>query len=67
MNYAAIVATLKRHVTETLKMPDVQEQLRGAGVDAEGSTPAEASAYFLAQREKMTGIVRDLGVTLRQQ
>lgn len=62
---AAVITTLNKHMVEILKMPDVQERLRVAGVDLEGSTPAQATATYLAERDKMTGIVRDLGVSLK--
>lgn len=61
---AAVIATLNKHVVEILKMTDVQQRLRMAGVDVEGTTAAQAAAVFLAERSKMTGIVRDLGVSL---
>lgn len=64
---AATVALLNKHVVEILAMPEVQQRLRVAGVDAEASTPAQAADYFVAQREKMTAIVRDLGVSLKSQ
>ncbi|MCY1212717.1 Tripartite tricarboxylate transporter family receptor [Variovorax boronicumulans] len=64
---AATVALLNKHVVEILGMPDVQQRLRVAGVDVEASTPAQAAAYFVAQRNKMTAIVRDLGVSLKGQ
>ncbi|MNY22548.1 Tripartite tricarboxylate transporter family receptor [compost metagenome] len=62
---APIVSLLNKQVTEILKMPEVQQRLRGAGVEAESSTPAQAAAYFIAQREKMAGIVSELGVSLK--
>ena len=61
----AVIATLNKHVTAVLKMPDVQERLRLVGVELEGSTPAKAAADYLAEREKTTAIVRDLGVSLK--
>jgi len=61
----AVIATLNKQITEILKMPDVLERLHNVGVEAEGTTPAEASAYFLAQREKLTGFVKDLGISLK--
>ena len=60
-----VIATLNKRVVDILKMPDVQQRLRAAGVDLEGSTPAQASASYLAERKKMTEIVRDLGVSLK--
>lgn len=62
---AAVVAMLNKHVVEILKLPDVQERLHLAGVDVEGTTPAQAAAAYQAERNKMTAIVRDLGVSLK--
>lgn len=64
---AATVALLNKHVVEILAMPEVQQRLRVAGVDAEASTPAQAADYFVAQRQKTTAIVRELGVSLKGQ
>ena len=61
----AVIATLNKHMVEILKMPDVQERLRSVGVDLEGSTPTQATAAYLAERQKMTAIVRDLGISLK--
>ena len=58
-------ATRNKHVNEIFKMPDVQERLRMVGVELDGSTPAQAAVDYLAEREKMTAIVRDLGVSLK--
>jgi len=62
---APIVNLLNKHVAEILKMPEVQQRLRVAGIEAEASTPAQAAAYFIAQREKMVRIVGELGVSLK--
>ncbi|CAN7673368.1 tripartite tricarboxylate transporter substrate binding protein [Pseudorhodoferax sp. LjRoot39] len=61
----AVIALLNRHVNEVLKLPEVVERLQAAGVDAEGSTPAQAVERFRADRERLTGIARDLGVSLK--
>lgn len=61
----AIITTLNNHVTEILKMSDVQERLRLVGVEVEGTTPAKAAADYLADRKKTTAIVKDLGVSLK--
>ena len=61
----AVIASLNKHVVEILKLPEVQDRLRVAGVDVEGTTPAQAAAAYQAERNKMTAIVRDLGVSLK--
>lgn len=60
-----VIDTLNKHLTEVLKMKDVQERLLAVGVEVEGSTPAEAASQYLAEREKTTAIVKDLGVSLK--
>ncbi len=62
---AAVVALLNRHVNEALKAPDVRQALAAAGVETEGSTPAEAQAFFLQQRERMMQLARELKVSLK--
>lgn len=64
---APVVALLNKQVTEVLRLPDVQQHLRVAGVDVEPSTPAQAAATFVAERERMTSVVRELGVSLKVQ
>lgn len=60
-----VIDTLNKHMTEVLKMKDVQERLLAVGVEVEGTTPAEAASKYLAEREKTTAIVKDLGVSLK--
>ena len=62
---APVVALLNRHVNEALKAPDVRQALVAAGVETEGSTPAEAQAFFLQQRERMMQLARELKVSLK--
>lgn len=62
---AAVIAILNKHVVEVLNMPEVKNRLRGAGIEVEGSTVAEAEATYIAERKKMAEIVRDLGVSLK--
>ena len=60
-----IIAILNKNVVEVLKMPEVKDRLRVAGIEVEGSTVAEATTTYVAERKKMTDIVRDLGVSLK--
>lgn len=62
---AEVIATLNKNLLEVLAMPDVQARLRVVGVDLEGSSPAQATAAYLANRDRITAIVRDLGVSLK--
>ncbi|MEO6319648.1 MAG: tripartite tricarboxylate transporter substrate binding protein [Polaromonas sp.] len=62
---SAVIATLNKHMVEILKMPDVQERLRTVGVEVEGTTPAQAATSYVAERDKLVKIVRDLGVSLK--
>ena len=61
----AVVALLSRHVNEILKSRDVQQAMLAAGIEAEGSTPEEAMAYFKAQRERITALSRELNLSFR--
>lgn len=62
---AAVIATLNKNLLEVLAMPDVQARLRVVGVDLEGSSPAQATSAYLANRDRITAIVRDLDVSLK--
>jgi len=62
---APVVALLNKHVNELLKTPEVQQALAASGIETEGSTAAEAQTYFLAQRERMARLARELKVSFR--
>lgn len=63
---ASVINLLNQHVVEVLRMPEIVQKLRLVGVDTLSSTPAEAASYFISQRQKMTDLVRKLGVSLKQ-
>lgn len=60
-----VVDTLNRHLRAVLALPDVREQLAAIGIETESGTPAEAAAYFTAQRGRITTLVRELNLSLR--
>ncbi|HSW20553.1 MAG TPA: tripartite tricarboxylate transporter substrate binding protein [Ramlibacter sp.] len=62
---APVVTLLNRHVTEVLNMADVKQALVAAGVETESSTPAQAQTYFLAQRERMARMARELNISFK--
>lgn len=63
---AAVVQVLNAQVREILQSKDVQEKLIPLGIQTEGSSPAEAAAYFQAKRDQLTVLVRDLNLSLRE-
>lgn len=63
---AAVVSLLNTHVREILLAKDVQDKLVPLGIQAETSTPAEAAAYFQAKRDKLTVLVRELNLSLKE-
>lgn len=62
---APVVSLLNTHVNEVLKAADVRQALSGAGIELEGSTPAEAESYFMQQRQRMERLSRELSVSLK--
>lgn len=55
-------ATLQRvsdDIRKALQLPDVQEKLRGAGIDVVGSTPAQFQAFTNSQVDRWAEIVRE--------
>ena len=62
---AAIVSLLNAQVREILQAKDVQDKLVPLGIQTEGSTPQEAAAGFQAKRDKLTVLVRELGLSLK--
>ncbi|MNV47056.1 Tripartite tricarboxylate transporter family receptor [compost metagenome] len=61
-----VVELLNRHVNEILKLPEVQQPLRAAGIEPEGSTTAAATDYFLGERARITRLSQELGVSFKE-
>jgi tripartite-type tricarboxylate transporter receptor subunit TctC len=49
-------------VTTLLRTPEMRERFVALGVDAEGGTPAEFSAYFRGDIERWRKVVKAAGV-----
>ena len=56
-----IIATLHRAVIAALNDPDVKHELTGLGVDIEGDTPEEFSAYIKAEIPKWAAVIKASG------
>jgi len=61
----AVVDDLNRQLHDVLAQPDVREQLGGLGVEPETASPAEAAAYFNAQRERIARLAGQLQLSLK--
>jgi len=60
-----IVDALNRQLREILAMPDVRDQLAMIGLEAETGSPAETTADFNEQRERIARLVGDLKLSLK--
>jgi tripartite-type tricarboxylate transporter receptor subunit TctC len=56
-----IIATLHRAVIAALNDPDVRHELTALGVDIEGDTPEEFSAYIKAEIPKWAAVIKASG------
>lgn len=63
---APVVALLNRHLVEILRSPDVRATLRVAGIEAEGSTSADALAQFEQQRAQIARLAREMNVSFKE-
>jgi tripartite-type tricarboxylate transporter receptor subunit TctC len=59
---AAIVARLNAEVAKGLQHPDVKAFLAREGIDAVGSSPAEAAAFYEREIAKFAGIMKIAGI-----
>jgi tripartite-type tricarboxylate transporter receptor subunit TctC len=56
-----IVEKISAAVADALKQPDVAQRLREQNVEAVGSTPAEAAAFWAQERERWGKVIRATG------
>ena len=63
---AAVASQLGAHVREILQARDIQDKLIALGIQTEAGSPAEAAAYFQAKRDKLTALVRELNLSLKE-
>ena len=61
---AAIIERLHRELKAVLAMPEVRQPFAEAGIEINGSTPAEFDAYFRDERERWARIVKDTGAKI---
>jgi tripartite-type tricarboxylate transporter receptor subunit TctC len=57
-----VVAKLSRQLAHDLKVPDVQEKLVAAGVEAGGGTPEQAEAYVQTEAARWSKVLRAANV-----
>lgn len=60
-----VVDALNRHLREILAMADVRDELATVGIEPDTRTPAETSAEFNDQRARITRLVGELKLSLR--
>ncbi len=60
----AIIERLHRELKAVLALPDVKTHFAEAGIEINGSTPAEFDAYFRDERERWARIVKDTGAKI---
>lgn len=54
----AILAQLNKNIVQALHAPDVQEKLSGLGMEAVGTSPADASKYIAAEAAKWNKVAK---------
>ena len=57
----AIVDKLNREFKTSLASPEVTSFMKDAGIEIVGSTPAKMDSYFREERERWSGIVKQIG------
>ena len=62
---ASVVSLLNEHVGAILQSRDVVQTLLGLGIQAESTSPLAAATYFQAKRDKLTALVRELNLSLK--
>jgi tripartite-type tricarboxylate transporter receptor subunit TctC len=60
----AIVDQLQREVVNGLARPEIHAHLVNTGVEPAGSTPAEFSAFTLAERARWAGVIRSAKIDI---
>ena len=58
---ASIIDTLRQEVVAALATREVRDYMASASVEIVGSTPAEFSAFFRAERDRWARVVRETG------
>ncbi|HUR56069.1 MAG TPA: tripartite tricarboxylate transporter substrate-binding protein, partial [Opitutaceae bacterium] len=59
-----VVAKIAADVSRVVQSPEMRERFSVLGVDAEGTTPAQFKAYFLADIEKWRKVVNATGLAV---
>ena len=61
---AAVINKLQREVKAALAAPEVVAYFSEAGIEVNGSTPAEMDAYFREERERWARVIRETGAKI---
>jgi tripartite-type tricarboxylate transporter receptor subunit TctC len=56
-----VIDRLYREVVASLATADVRDYMAAASIEAVGSTPAEFTAFFRAERDRWAKIIRETG------
>jgi putative tricarboxylic transport membrane protein len=60
-----IIATLNRHITEIVALPDFRQRLVDLGTEAKASTPGELGARLAADIDKWAAVIKQAGLEPR--
>jgi tripartite-type tricarboxylate transporter receptor subunit TctC len=60
-----IIATLNRHITEIVALPDFRQRLVDLGTEAKASTPEELGARLAADIDKWAAVIKQAGLEPR--
>ncbi len=60
-----IIELLNSEITQMMKQPALQDRLLKIGIEQETSTSAQAAAYFLAHRQKVTTLLNQLKISIQ--
>jgi tripartite-type tricarboxylate transporter receptor subunit TctC len=59
-----VVTTLQTQLSRVLKMPDLQDKLKTAGVSIINGNSAEANAFLQAEYKKWAGLIKASGTSI---
>ena len=57
-----IVMRINQEVAAALNQPDIKEKLAGLGLVGTPTTPSEFAAFFKAESQKLSGIIKASGL-----
>jgi tripartite-type tricarboxylate transporter receptor subunit TctC len=60
---AAIIDKLNADIVAILNEPDTKERLAGLSAEVVANSPAEAAAFMKSEEQRLTKLIRDVGIT----